>query len=167
MEYRDIYTADGACTGKRIAKGEALTAGEYLYHVHIIMKNADGLYVMQQRSFKAKHSAGQWDVTGGGVTHGETGAEAAAREALEELGIRIDPKDALLAGRQVEHWDVGGLITDIYAAWVDVDPENLTLSPREVEAARLVPFEEFAETVTYNKTGEYRRLLEAIDRILR
>lgn len=169
MERRDVYTADGQRTGKVIEKGTPIGAGEYLYHVHIIMKNADGQYVLQQRALKAKHYPGKWDVTGGGVSHGETGAEAAAREAREELSIVIDPKDEILAGRQVDHWDDGnrGLITDIFAARVDVDPDKLEISRREVEAVRLVPFEEFVETVTYNKTAEYRALLEKIEQLLR
>ncbi|HML49494.1 MAG TPA: hypothetical protein PKE04_22375, partial [Clostridia bacterium] len=48
----------------------------------------------------------------------------------------------IAAGRQIQHWDTGGLITDLYAAWVDADPAGLMLSQREVEAVRFVPFEE-------------------------
>ncbi|MGI6239486.1 MAG: NUDIX domain-containing protein [Christensenellales bacterium] len=168
MELRDILTKDGAHTGKVIENSAPLGAGEYLYHVHIIMKDQNGRYVMQQRALHAKYFPGKWDVTGGGVMHGETGAEAAAREAREELGIAFDPARAIHIGRQVEDWDGGmnGLITDVYAVRVDAEMSRFALSRREVAAVRLVPFEEFIETVTYNKTNEYRGFLEKVERML-
>jgi 8-oxo-dGTP pyrophosphatase MutT (NUDIX family) len=168
MELRDVFTRDGAFTGKVIEKGSKIGPGEYLYHAHIILKNADGRYLLQRRSLKARYFPGQWDVTGGGVQHGETGAEAAAREAKEELGVAVDPADCFFAGRQVEDWDGQnyGLISDIYGARIDVDPGKLTLSAREVAGAKLVPFAEFVGTVLYNKDVNYRRMLERIEAAL-
>ncbi len=167
MELRDVYTREGAFTGKVIEKGTQIGAGEYLYHAHIILKNADGRYLLQQRSLKARYFPGKWDVTGGGVQHGETGAEAAAREAKEELGVEIAPGDCFFAGRQVEDWDDSkcGLISDIYGARIDVNPQKLNLSAREVAGVKLVPFAEFVETVLYNKDDNYRRMLEKIEAV--
>ena len=165
MEFRDVFSREGVFTGKVIEKGAEIGAGEYLYHAHIILKNADGRYLLQQRALKARYYPGKWDVTGGGVQHGETGAEAAAREAREELGVQIDPADCVFAGRQVEDWDGDrrGLITDIFGARIDVDPQKLDLSAREVAGAKLVPFAAFVEAVLYNKDENYRRILERVD----
>lgn len=166
VELRDVFTCDGVFTGKVIEKGTKIGPGEYLYHVHVILKNADGRYLLQRRALKARYYPGKWDVTGDGVQHGETGAQAAARETKEELGIDIDPDGCFFAGRQVEDWDGGlcGLISDIYGARIDVDPEKLTLSAREVAGAKLVPFAEYVETVLYNKDDDYRRMLERVER---
>ncbi len=168
MELRDVFTRDGVLTGKAIEKGSKSGENEYLYHAHIILKNADGRYLLQQRSLKARNYPGQWAVTGGGVQHGETGAQAAAREAKEELGVEVDPGDCFFAGRQVEDWDghKSGLITDIFGARIDVDPETIALSAREVADVKLVPFAEFVETVLYNKDEDCRGILERIDRTL-
>ena len=79
MELRDVFARDGVLTGKGIEKGSKIGENEYLYHGHIILKNADGRYLLQKRSLKARYYPGRWDVTGGGVQHGETGAQAAGR----------------------------------------------------------------------------------------
>lgn len=65
MELRDVFTRDGIFTGKAIEKGTKISAGEYLYHAHIITKNKDGRYLLQQRSMNACYFPGKWDVTGG------------------------------------------------------------------------------------------------------
>lgn len=167
MELRDILTRDGVFTGKVIEKHEPTGAGEYLYHACIILKNADGQYVLQQRALKAKYFPGKWDVTGGGVMHGESAAEAAAREAREELGIPVDAGDCVFVGRQTEDWDGGGgLIMDVFGVRVDVAPEELTIERREVEAVRLAPFSEFVETVLYNKDDNFRAMLEKVERLV-
>ena len=43
------------------------------------------------------HRAG-WSLPGGLLDHGETPAQAVAREVAEEIGLRIDPGDAVAVG---------------------------------------------------------------------
>jgi 8-oxo-dGTP diphosphatase len=54
------------------------------------------LFLMRGNSFimlkrHGSHGAGCWGLLGGGMDFGETIAEAAARECLEECGVVIDP----------------------------------------------------------------------------
>ena len=93
MEMREIFLRDGTPTGRVVPKHTPLTDGEYLLHAVVILVTDEGKYVMQQRSLKARWHAGRWDVTGGGVSAGETSAQAAVREAYEELGIAVKPED--------------------------------------------------------------------------
>lgn len=167
MEYRDIYTAALERTGKVVPKhGYSLARGEYYYHVHILLRDVGGLWLMQRRALDARHYPGQWDVTGGGVIAGEDDPHAAVREAREELGLDIDPAALRHAGRETSLWgEARGNITDIFACEVPIDLGALKLNPREVADARLVTLSEFIDTVMYNKTEYYRRTLERAARL--
>lgn len=160
MEMRDVYFRDGTKTGKTVAKHQKLEKGEWLLHAIAILKTEDGGYIMQQRSKKARHYPGQWDVTGGGVNAGETGAEGAAREVWEELGIEVDAEKMRFMLR--EHQELGedtGLIIETYAARVSVPEGGFRLEAREVEGVKIVPAAEFIDTVCYNKSEAYRQML--------
>lgn len=163
MEMRDVFLRDGTFTGMSIGKHEHMQKGWYLLHAIIILKTEDGGYIMQQRSLKAKHSPGEWDVTGGGVTSGETSARAAVREAYEELGVEADEKKLVHMLREVTEWGEDyGMICDTYAVRVK-PPETFKIAGREVNDVKIVPFEEFIETVTYNKTAAFRAMLERVE----
>ena len=54
------------------------------------LRGADGLWLMQRRSFQSAHG-GLWEFPGGKVEPGETPQTALARELAEELGIEVAP----------------------------------------------------------------------------
>lgn len=51
---------------------------------------ADGGRVLLQLRATWSHQGGTWSIPGGALEHGETGVEAALREAHEELGLDAD-----------------------------------------------------------------------------
>lgn len=160
MEMRDIYRRDGTFTGMTMEKHVRLQKGQYVLHAIIIMKTVEGQYIMQQRSPKAKYSPGEWDVTGGGVTAGETTAQAAVREAYEELGVAVRPEKLVHMLREITEWgDDFGMICDTYAAEVNLPEGGFRLAEYEVNDVKCVGFEEFLNTVTYNKTEAFRDML--------
>ena len=164
MEMRDVFLRDGTFTGMSIEKHTPMQKGWYLSHAIIIMKTMDGGYIMQQRALKAKYSPGMWDVTGGGVLAGETSAQAAVREAYEELGVTVQPENLRCMLREITEWgDDYGMICDTYAARVDVPEGGFNIAGREVNDVKVVSFEEFLETVTYNKTCEFYEMLRRVD----
>ena len=59
--------------------------------VHLIL--AEGQKVLLLRRANTGFADGCWSVPGGSLEAGETLPQAAAREALEEVGITIDPAD--------------------------------------------------------------------------
>ena len=75
MEFVDIFDKEGRLIRENVPKHDEKRPGEFRKHVLIIMKTSDspapgqgeGMYVVQQRSLKAKYYAGKWDMTGGGV----------------------------------------------------------------------------------------------------
>ena len=163
MEMRDVFRRGGTFTGMTIEKHTPMQKGWYLKHAIIIMKTEDGGYIMQQRSLKAKYSPGEWDVTGGGVTAGETSAQAAVREAFEELGVKADAEKLVHMLTEVTEWGGDyGMICDTYAVRVQ-PPERFAIAGREVNDVKIVPFDEFVNTVTYNKTPAFRAMLGRVE----
>lgn len=164
MEMRDLYLRDGTFTGTSIEKHTKLKAGQYVLHAIVIMKTDDGQYIMQQRSLMAKYSPGEWDVTGGGVSAGETSAQAAVREAEEELGVHVEPSRMVHMLREITEWGEDyGMICDTYAARVSLPEEGFRIAEFEVNDVKCVGFEEFLNTVTYNKTPAFREMLERVE----
>ena len=161
MEMRRVYTKDGVFTGRIEEKHAPMRPGDYFLHAIIILKTDDDKYIMQQRSLKARHCPGKWDVTGGGVAADETTAQAAAREAYEELGVEVDEAALRHFLREVTTWESG---IDTYSALVSVPEGGFNISEREVNDVKVVDFEEFLENVMYNKTEVFRDALMRIDR---
>ena len=165
MEMRRVYTKDGIFTGRIEEKHAPMQPGDYFSHAIIILKTNDGRYIMQQRSLKARHCPGKWDVTGGGVSADETGAQAAAREAYEELGVKVDAGSLRHFLTEVLTWESGvnGIIVDTYAARADIPENGFRIAEREVNDVKVVDFAEFLENVMYNKTEVFREALIRID----
>lgn len=164
MEMVDIYTRDGKFTGRTVEKHTPLQPGDYLRHAIVIMKTAEG-YIMQQRSLRARHFPGRWDVTGGGVTSGEAPDAAAAREAMEELGVSIRPEDMRLMHTEIMPWgeDTGGILY-LYAARTSVPEGGFRIAEREVNAVKLVPYGEFCKEISYNKTPGFMAAVARTER---
>lgn len=166
MEMREIYSRDGAPTGRIVPKHAPVNDGEYFLHAVVILVTNDNRYVMQQRSLRARWYAGKWDVTGGGVAAGETSAQAAAREAYEELGISVAPEDCRFIYREITDWDdsPGGLILDMYFARVSLPDGGMRPDPREVNDVRLVDYEEFVRAISFNKTPGFMEAVKKTNR---
>ena len=125
----------------------------------------EGLYIMQQRSLKARYSAGKWDVTGGGVIAGENPAEAAAREAKEEVGIIVDSDNLELYHQYYMDWENNnGLIVYVYACRCNIPKGGLVWNEREVNDVKIVPFREFYAHVMHNKDEDFGEALKRIER---
>ena len=158
---RDVYRRDGSKTGRILANKNEMQPGDYFRHAIVILKASDGRYIMQQRGFKTKYYPGQWDVTGGGVEAGETSDIAGAREVYEELGLCVDPKDMTFMLTEVSDWgNDRGLIIDTWFVKVEIPDEGFRLQAEEVNDVRLVDAKQFIDTVCYNKTEQYRAMLE-------
>ncbi len=152
VEYIDIFTREGTYTGISRPKHDPKKPSEYYRHVLIIMKTMDspspgkgeGLYIVQQRSLKARFYPGKWDMTGGAVDAGETPAEAALREVQEELHITIPPEDLKPGFEAITDWDDGtGLLLSVFMCRVKVPEDGFSFDPREVNDVKVMPFHEF------------------------
>ncbi len=172
MEYIDIYTRDGNPTGVSRPKHDPKKPGEYYRHVLIIMKTMDspepgegeGLYVVQQRSLKARHYAGKWDMTGGGVKAGEIPIKAACRELQEELNITVAPDKMTPAFEKTVDWDDGtGLLLSVFMCRVEVPEDGFRFDPYEVNDVRIMPFHEFVDYVRDHNDEDFCNGLKMIE----
>lgn len=173
MEYREVLTREGTPTGRIVEKHAPGRSGWYFGHALLVMKTADspppgrgeGRYIVQQRSLKALHYAGKWDMTGGGVQAGETAEAAAIREAKEELHVSLAPGQFTFSRSFPVDWPDGtGLWVTLFGCRVPVPENGFTFDEREVNDVRVFPFSEFRAQVMDHNGEALGLLLDEIER---
>ena len=65
--------------------------------VAAVIKSEDGRRFLLCQRPKGKARGGQWEFLGGKVEAGETKAQALVRECREEIGVRIEPLEEIIA----------------------------------------------------------------------
>jgi ADP-ribose pyrophosphatase YjhB (NUDIX family) len=108
---------------------------------------------------------GQWGFIGGALEIGETHFEAARREAMEEMGIDIEPFAVITAIDSVTHDDTGKVqfhysIVEVNARLIHGDPQPSD----EILEARWVKVADLAELEVW---GEMKRVAELAEKQLR
>ena len=91
MELWDAYDKDfHKLDGVTLVRGEAIPEGMYHLVCDVIVRHADGSYLLMQRD-ERKDFGGMWEASAGGsALRGESPLECALRELREETGIRAD-----------------------------------------------------------------------------
>ncbi len=64
----------------------------------LILRRPDGRVLLGRRAASLSYGAGLWGLPGGHVEDTETLAQGAAREALEEVGVTVDPATLTVLG---------------------------------------------------------------------
>lgn len=160
MELWDLYTADRKPTGLTMVRGEKNPEGLYNLSVTVWIKNNKGQYLISQRSAIKKTYPLKWEPVGGGVIAGETSLEGAAREVLEEVGIKVDKDKLQLIFTDIGYYWNGkptSEINDIYAYEIEDYDASLAVSDEVTESRWLYPAEikemldsgEFIELYSY------------------
>ena len=88
MEKWDAYDGHlNKIDGLTLIRGEEIPDGVFHLCCEIIVKHADGTYLLMQRDIR-KHLGGMWEATAGGsALQGEDPLTCAIRELQEETGI--------------------------------------------------------------------------------
>lgn len=159
MEIWDIYDNNLLPTGKTFHEGIKLNKGEYGFLVHIIIRNKQNLYLLQQRALTKKFYPGQWDATCGKVKAGESGIEAAIREVNEELGLSTKEDDYTLLFHNIYH---DAVLLDIFLLELDFSEKECTIQKEEVEQVKLVEFDEMVNILSSSKDKIYLETLDMI-----
>ena len=89
MELWDAYDKDfNLIPDTVLVRGEAVPDGMFHLVCDVIVKHADGEYLLMKRDIR-KHLGGMWEATAGGsALRGETPLECVIRELKEETGIK-------------------------------------------------------------------------------
>lgn len=161
-EYIDIVTATGEPTGKTALKSEAHKNGWYHNTIHLWLYTKNGEILLQQRSHKKAIHPLLWDVSAAGhIDAGETFADAALRETKEEIGLTLQPEQLTKIGTQLhESSYANGTIQDnefhqVYIAELKVNLSDLKPQEDEVEALKLVSFNEFEQLLKESETNNH------------
>ena len=158
MEIWDLYTAGGEKTGETIRRGEKLPEGRCHLVCEMLVRHADGSYLLMRRSPEKKIYPDCWEATAGGsVLAGESVMEGARRELREETGI--ENAEFIPMGYQVS--DLTSSIYHSFLVVTDCPKASVSLQPGETADYRWLTEEEFRE---FWKTGnsvpiQKRRLL--------
>lgn len=148
MEYLDLYDINRMRTGRTFARGEKPKNGYYLV-VQVILFNAQGQMLIQQRQSDKVGWPDKWDVSAGGSAQaGETSQQAARRELWEELGLEMDFSG--IRPNVSSTFPEG--FTDVYLVEKDVELSQLTLQPEEVQGARWADREDILQLI---ETGQF------------
>lgn len=151
MEYLDLYDINRMRTGKTLLRGEKTKDGYYLV-VQVILFNAKGQMLIQQRQSDKLGWPNQWDVSSGGSAQaGETSQQAASRELREELGLEIDFTG--IRPHVSSTFPEG--FTDVYLVEKEVELSQLTLQPEEVQAVRWADREDILQLIEAEKFVPY------------
>ncbi|HPF87806.1 MAG TPA: NUDIX domain-containing protein [Candidatus Limiplasma sp.] len=91
MEQWDAYLPDGRQAGRTLLRAEPIPAG--LYHIvsDVLVRHADGDYLVMQRDLRKETYPGKFEAgASGSILAGESPVEGALRELREETGIVAD-----------------------------------------------------------------------------
>jgi|SRR5665647_158597 len=111
-------------------KMRSVTKDRQRFIAHGLVERDGAFLVLRRRD--GRYFGGQWDIPGGTVEAGETPAVAAARECLEETGLRatVGPKLSHFQNRDTEGGDLTFNTVTFRLHLVDEDTE-VRLSPEE------------------------------------
>ena len=143
MELCDLYDANRRPLGITVPRGTALQPGQYLLAAGVWVFNSKNEILLTRRSLQKKFMPGRWETTGGHVQAGETTAQAAARELLEETGILCTADQLQLIGTTVRQSYIG----DDFALRRDLPAERVRLQPGETCDAMWVSEEKLDQMI--------------------
>ncbi|WP_299124472.1 NUDIX domain-containing protein [uncultured Winogradskyella sp.] len=161
-EYIDIVNSSGEPTGKSALKSEAHKNGWYHNTIHLWLYTTKGEILLQQRSHKKVIYPLLWDVSvAGHIDSGETFISAALRETKEEIGLQLEANHLQKIGVFLHETNYAeGKIKDneyhqVYISELHIDINELLPQEDEVEALKLVSFEEFEDLLTNSESNHH------------
>ena len=145
-EIWDGYDCDEHRLGLDVKRSQAKSLPEGVYHVVVMVYTItkdEGKILVTQRSRNKTYPL-KWEVTGGSILKGETARQGAARELLEETGIKVAPEDLIPL---YEFSDARKHV--IYHSYINLieSETKIKLQLGETMDYKFIPYEEFIEMV--------------------
>lgn len=148
-EYIDILDVSGKPLGKTSLKSEVHKNGYYHNTAHIWFYTKEGEILLAQRAASKTICPLLWDVSvAGHVDAGETIEEAAVREVLEEIGLKIQESSLHKIGvfECFQTYSFGIKDFEFHHTFLTklrVPVESIQFNKEEVESVKLVSISEF------------------------
>ena len=168
-ELIDVYDRDRNYTGLTVPReGARMAEGQYMLYVLAIIQDLQGRILITQRSQEKHWAAGWWEVTGGGVSAGETSEEAIVRELAEEVGLDVAgyPLERIYAYENVDLASGDNYIVDIYRFQLDFTADDVVLQASEAVDCRLATFDEIRQLADQGIFLHFKRIKQALETIL-
>lgn len=142
MEVWDAYLRDGTPANRDLLRGEPIPEGLYHLACDILVRHADGDYLLMLRS-EAKPNYGGWyeATAGGSALKGEDSLTCAQRELGEETGITIGQLT------RISQCIIRDTIYHQYLCITDQPKDAVTLQPGETSGFRWLSEQDFAAFV--------------------
>ena len=166
QEMIDIYDANRQPTGQVIPReGAFLKEGQYMLYVLMLIEDAEGRYLITQRSQDKHWAAGWWEIGGGGVRAGETPEQAVRREAPEEVGLTVtgEVPVPVYSYVNVDLKRGDNYFVDIYHLHLDFSADDVQLVDGEAVDFRLVTWEEICALAEQGIFLHFERLRQALE----
>ena len=157
VELWDAFYEDGTMAGKDLVRGEPIPDGLYHKVSEVLIRHADGDYLLMQRDFNKPSNPGKFEASAGGsVIKGESELECIKREILEETGIDTDDITPIGEYRSK------GTLWYSFLAVTDCEKDKITLQEGETVAYKWLNEQEFIEFVNSPEIieGQKKRCLE-------
>jgi len=137
-ELWDGRNRDGSLSGVTLVRGEKIPEGQYHLVCEILVRHADGDYLLMRRDERKAAYPGWWEATAGGpALCGEDALGCARRELREETGITRGEMT------EIAQDVVRDTIYREFLCVTDWDKEAITLQEGETTAFRWLTEEEF------------------------
>lgn len=163
QEMFDVLDNHGAFLGKVASHEECHSKGLWHKAVSLTILSKDKKRaLLQLRSEDRKLWPNLWDNTAGGhVDAGEWGYEAVIRETMEELGIKVDPREMVFIGAtssdEVAHGTINRHFNEYYILFQDVDLANIQLQNAEVADIKWFDVDDLRRRIQNNYEGLTRK----------
>ncbi len=142
MEIWDAYFKDGSLANRDLIRGEAIPEGLYHLVCEILVRHADGDYLLMQRDSRKPNFGGYYEATAGGsALKGEDKLACALRELWEETGIAANALEEI--GQYISE----DTIYDQFLCVTDQNKGTVRCQEGETMAYRWMPEQEFAAFV--------------------
>ena len=148
MEIWNILDENGNLTGKTMKKDDKIVWQKGIYHqgADVWIINSENKILIQKRSAQKRLEPNVWAMTGGSVIKDETSLETLKRETLEELGIKLDIKNAI----KIHHYKTGNVWLDEYIVNQDIDLSKIIMQKEEVSDVKFATFDEIEKLYNDN-----------------
>ena len=141
-EFIDVLDINGNKTGIIKNRKDASKDRDIYRIVYLWIINDNGCLI-QQRSFSKKANPGLWDcAVAGHVLSGESSIEAIAREAKEELNVKLDEKKLELIFSNIGYEKNRFQFHDVYLLNDNIDINKIKIQKEEVECCKYVNLKE-------------------------
>lgn len=151
-EIWDLYmrdeNGDFHVTDRKGERGKRLPEGTYHMVVQVWIRNSRGEYLISRR-VPEKCFPLCWEPTGGSALAGESSVQAACREAREELGVVLDPRQGKHIVRALRDYEGHADFVDVWLFdGVNVPIEAVSIQREEVCDAMWASPDRIRELVT-------------------